>query len=132
MEYEDHIEHEVTDTQRICLVITTDDISEEDIRRRLGDSLPLHFVSWADQAYLQAIAALSPRVIVVTEHTVDAARLMASLLAEILGTTEPTIASLGLFDLWEGADCLYVCKVGADAAVRIGSLADVSLYDSTP
>ena len=67
------------------MVIAEDGISEDEVRRSLGDLLPLRVVWWGDRDYLEVIRALRPAVIVVIgandELTRDCCRLLACLLS---------------------------------------------------
>lgn len=120
-------EGEVTYTERICVVIADEQVAEAEVRSCLGDSLPLHIVSWTGQEYLRVVADLRPRVVVVVEQTVELARDSAMLLANLLVGRGPTIASLGQTDPLNGSWSLIVWQLGFGAAAQICSLADLRL-----
>lgn len=105
----------------VCVVICSQGVSEEDVRRCLGDALPLKFAQWADHEYMEAIRSLRPRVIVLATangHAADSAALLMSLLA----SAAPTIATLSVAE-----GCLRIWQLGANAQAKIRSLDDLLL-----
>lgn len=106
-------------TTRICVVIHTPGISEDDLRSRLGGSLPLKFTSWDHRAYMSAIRNLRPRVIVVAASN-DVVRDFAALLSALLDTEAPTIATCTL-----ALEQLSIQQLGVSAQATIRSLDDL-------
>ncbi|MFI5271421.1 MAG: hypothetical protein ACHQ4H_00115 [Ktedonobacterales bacterium] len=102
-------------------MICSGEISEEEIRRRLGDALPLKFTRWMAREYLSTIRALRPRVIV-TVASDDTAELFAALIACLLANAEPTVISMMLAD-----DHLTIRQLGERTLARICSLDDLHL-----
>lgn len=107
-------------SEPVCVVICSQGVSEEDVRRCLGDAVPLKFTWWADQEYMEAIHGLRPRLIVLAaeEHATDSAALLSSLLASPV----PTIATLSLVQRR-----VRIRQLGANTQAMIRSLDDLLL-----
>ncbi len=105
--------------ERVCVVISSPGIAEDDVRRRLGSALPLKFTVWEDLEYMAAIRRLKPRVIVVA--TADGrARDYAALLEVLLDSDSPTIATLAL-----AQESLVVQQLGTGTLAYVHSLDDL-------
>jgi hypothetical protein len=112
-------------TEPVCVAIADDDIAEGEVRRCLGDALPLRVVAWGDQNYLAAITALRPAVIVVLGADERLAYDRCQLVASLLSSYTPTVISA---TLTEASSChLRVQLLGTGATVQIASLSDLQL-----
>lgn len=110
-----------TFTERVCVVIQSSDVSDDEVRRRLGSALPLKFTRWEDRAYMAAIRSLRPRVIVVAAADERAAD-YAALLEALLDSDAPTIATLAL-----SREHIFIQQLGAGEQAQILSLDDLLL-----
>jgi hypothetical protein len=106
-------------TTRVCVVIRSPGISEDELRSRLGGSLPLKFTSWDHRAYMSAIRNLRPQVIVVAASD-EIVRDFAALLSALLDSEVPTIAIFAL-----ALERLSIQQLGASAQAYIHSLDDL-------
>lgn len=84
------------DAERVCVVIWDGSAPQSELRRLLGNALPLHFVRWQDRTYLAAIEQLRPSVIVAVEPDDELAADVAGLLACLITTYTPTILGMTL------------------------------------
>ncbi len=114
-------------SEPVCVVITDDGIAEDEVRRRLGNSLPLRIVSWGDQNYLTIISALRPAVIVVLGADEGLLQNRCKLVASLFSNLEPTVISAKIADASEFAPELLIEQLGAGTAVQIASLSDLKL-----
>lgn len=108
-------------TERVCVVICSAGISEDDVRRQLGNALPLKVTRWEDRDYMAAIRNLRPRVIV-TAAADERARDYAALLGALLDSNMPTIAMLALSE-----EQLAIQQLGVGTHAMIDSLDDLLL-----
>ncbi len=108
-------------SERVCVVISPPDITEDDVRRRLGSALPLKFTGWENRAYMTATRSRRPRDIVGVSAA-ESARDYAALLLALLDSDAPTIAMLALTH-----EYLAIQQLGAGTRVRIRSLDDLLL-----
>ncbi|MGZ3680627.1 MAG: hypothetical protein ACXWQR_19165, partial [Ktedonobacterales bacterium] len=76
------------------MVIADEGVSEGEVRRYLGDSLPLRVVSWQDQKYLAAITELRPQVIAVWGNVEELVDERCQLVASLFSRFEPTVLSV--------------------------------------
>ena len=114
-------------SEPVCVIITDDNIADDDARRCLGDALPLRMVSWGDKSYLAIISALRPGVIVVLGADEGLLQDRCKLIASLFSNLEPTVISAKMADASVFAPQLLVEQLGAGAAVQIASLSDLKL-----
>ena len=107
------------------MVIAEDGISEGDVRRSLGDLLPLRIVWWGDRDYLEVIRALRPAVIVVLGANDELTRDCCQLLACLLSSGAPSAISAWMTGAPAGAPHLHLLQLGTGASAHITSLSDV-------
>lgn len=112
---------EQTYSERVCVVICSGDVSEDEIRRLLGGGMPLKFIGWSNREYMRAIRNLRPRVIV-SAAADGLAEDNAALLGCLLDSANPTIASLVIAHLR-----LTVRQLGMRTRSHIQSLDDLIL-----
>jgi hypothetical protein len=115
------------DAERVCVVISDDGFSEEDVRGRLGISLPLCVVRWRDRDYLSVVRRLRPKVIVVVAPTPELALDSASLVACLITQYAPTVVSLALPGPSSDDQQLVVQQLGTGASVPIPSLCSLRI-----
>jgi hypothetical protein len=113
--------------RRVCVVISSGLVAEDDLRRILGSALPLHFVEWQRRNYLATIEALQPQVIVVMAETGQLAADSALLLMALLDNAQPTIAGLSIDPTGAQPPELIVWQLGLGAGARFASLLDLRL-----
>ena len=117
-------------SEPVCVVIADEDISQDEARDCLGDSLPVRVVFWQDPSYVATITALRPQVIVVLAEwgTPDAlVRERCQLIASLFSSFAPTVISATMSSLPIGAPCLVVQQLGTGATVKIGGLSALRL-----
>jgi hypothetical protein len=111
----------------VGVVIAEDGISEGEVRRSLGDFLPLRVVWWGDRNYLAVIRALRPAVIVVLGSNDELTRDCCRLLASLLSSNAPTGISARMTGAPPGAPHLQIQQLGAGSSAQIASLSDLLL-----
>lgn len=114
-------------SEPVCVVIADDDIAEEEVRRRLGNSLPLRVVSWGDHSYLAAIRDLRPAAIVVLGADEKLVHDQCRLVASLFSSCAATVISATMTEAPSRALHLLVQQLGTGAAAQIASLSDLQL-----
>jgi hypothetical protein len=114
-------------SEPVAVVIADDGISEGEVRRSLGDSLPLRVVWWGDRDYLKAIQDLRPAVIVVLGANDELTRDCCRLLASLFSSSAPTAISAWMTGASSGAPHLHIYQLGTGVSAYIASLSDLRL-----
>jgi hypothetical protein len=114
-------------SEPVGVVIAEDGISEGEVRRSLGDLLPLRVVWWGDRDYLAVIRALRPAVIVVLGSNDELTRDCCRLLASLFSNDAPTAISALMTGAPPGALRLQIQQLGTGASAQIASLSDLQL-----
>jgi len=114
-------------SEPVCVVIADEDVAEAEVRRCLGDSLPLRIVSWQDQKYLAAITELRPQVIGVWGNVEELVDERCQLVASLFSRFEPTVLSVIITDVPPGLPRLILRQLGAGATAQITSLSKLYL-----
>ncbi|MGZ3663360.1 MAG: hypothetical protein ACXVCO_03960 [Ktedonobacterales bacterium] len=109
------------------MVIADEGVSEGEVRRYLGDSLPLRVVSWQDQKYLATITELRPQVIAVWGTVEELVDERCQLVASLFSRFEPTVLSVTMTDVLPGLPLLVLRQLGAGTTVQIASLSKLRL-----
>lgn len=121
---------------RVGVVIADESISEDVLRRWLGDALPLRITSWRHHAYQEVIRRLRPRVVVVVATNPELAWDSGNLIACLFARFGPTVVS-GAAPLNDRASSrpsetampprLLIHRLGVRAQTELASLADLVL-----
>jgi hypothetical protein len=114
-------------SEPVGVVIAEDGISEGDVRRSLGDLLPLRVVWWGNQDYVEVISALRPVVIVVLGSNDELTRDCCRLLACLFSGGAPTAISAWMVGAPSAAPNLQIHLLGTGASAHIASLSDLRL-----
>lgn len=114
-------------SEPVCVVIADADVAEDEVRRHLGDSLPLRIVSWQDQKYLAAITELRPQVIAVWGNVEELVDERCQLVASLFSRFETTVIGVTMPDVPPVPPRLVVRQLGAGATVEITSLSKLHL-----
>jgi hypothetical protein len=112
-------------SEPVCVVIADDGISEGEVRRSLGDLLPLRVVWWGDRDYLEVIRSLQPAIIAVLGSNDKLTRDCCRLLACLLSSNAPTAISAQMTGAPSGAPHLHILQLGTGASAHIASLSDL-------
>jgi len=111
--------------ERVCVVIWGGTPKEAELRRQLGESLPLRLVLWQDRTYLAVIEQLRPRVIVAVEPEEEAASDVAGLLACLVTTYTPTVIAMTPGARQNRRPSFVVRQLGPRETARLASFADL-------
>lgn len=114
-------------SERVCVIIADATISEDQLRRALGDALPLRVVHWQDAGYLTVVRNLRPRVIVIASTNVETAEDSTALIAVLFARFAPTVIGLTLAPSEREQARLMVVALGVHTAARIAALDDLRL-----
>jgi len=114
-------------SEPVCVVIADDGITESEVRRSLGDLLPLRVVWWGDRDYLAVITALRPAVIVVLGSNEELMQDCCQLLASLFSSSAPTAISARMTGAPSDAPHLLIQRLGTGALAQIASLSDLRL-----
>ena len=114
-------------SERVCVVIWDGTPPEAELRRQLGDALPMRMVRWQDRSYLAVIQRLRPRVIVAVEPDETTATDVAGLLACLVSDYTPTVIGMAAGGRPNRRPSLIVRQLGPRETSRVGSLGDVRL-----
>ena len=112
---------------RVCVVIVESALSDDAVRRWLGDALPIRIAPWRDREYYTAIRRLRPRLIAVLEATAELAWESGILIACLFGRFEPTVLSAVIPRDPSARPPLTVHRLGVQAEARIAALDDLTL-----
>lgn len=117
----------VTYAEHVCVVVADETVDADQVRRILGDSMPLQILHWQQVDYVGTVQSLRPQVVVVVAQSTQTAQDSAMLFASLILSSEPTIASLAMADAVASPPDLLVHQLGHCAVARIASLADLRL-----